>query len=116
MAYWHSVCSTKRYNLLDKFVSSLEKHRPTFLHIAPPMVSFLATRPEVTPDHLSSVSEVLVAAAPFGEALAKKYLEKAPHTIFKEAWGMGGSSGIPSVFGYKNHVGFFGIKILQSFF
>jgi len=29
-----------------------------------------------------------VAAAPFGEALAKKYLEKAPHAIFKEAWGM----------------------------
>ena len=70
------------------FVGALECHRPTFLHIAPPVVAFLANRPEVTPAHLQSIRDVLVAAAPFGEALAKKYLEKAPHTIFKEAWGM----------------------------
>ena len=70
------------------FVGALENHKPTFLHIAPPVVAFLANKPEVTPPHLSSVRDVLVAAAPFGEALAKKYLQKAPHTIFKEAWGM----------------------------
>jgi len=72
----------------ESFVNALQHHRPTFLHIAPPVVSFLANRPQVTPDHLKSIREVLVAAAPFGEALAKKYLEKAPHAIFKEAWGM----------------------------
>ena len=71
------------------YVTSLATHNPTFLHIAPPVVAFLANRPEVTPSHLHSVRDVLVAAAPFGQALAKKYLEKAPHTIFKEAWGMG---------------------------
>ena len=70
------------------FIDSLAKHKPTFLHIAPPVVAFLANHPDVKPHHLDSVRDVVVAAAPFGEALAQKYLEKAPHTIFKEAWGM----------------------------
>ena len=70
------------------FVGSLEKHKPTFLHLAPPVVAFLANSPDVKPHHLESVQNIVVAAAPFGETLAKKYLRKAPHTVFKEAWGM----------------------------
>jgi len=72
----------------ERFIAALAKHRPSFLHIAPPLVAFLANHPEVTPAHLASVRDVVVAAAPFGEALANKYLAKAPHTVFKEAWGM----------------------------
>ena len=47
----------------------LVSHRPTFLHLAPPLVGFLATHPAVTPDHLASVNYVVVGAAPVGKAL-----------------------------------------------
>ena len=36
------------------------------------------------PEHLESIKSIFVAAAPFGEATAHKFLEKAPHVIFRE--------------------------------
>ena len=39
---------------------------------------------QVRPDHLTSIKSIIVGAAPFGKALACKFLEKAPHVIFKE--------------------------------
>ena len=39
---------------------------------------------QVRPDHLTSIKSIIVGAAPFGKALACKFLEKAPHVTFKE--------------------------------
>ena len=48
------------------------------------MVAFLANSEKVKPEHLESVKHIFVAAAPFGETLAQKCLEKAPHIVFRE--------------------------------
>ena len=40
------------------FLSALLEHRPTYLHLAPPLVQFLANHPVVTADHLASVNMV----------------------------------------------------------
>ena len=47
-------------------------------------MSFLANSEKVKPEHLESIKSIFVAAAPFGEAVAQKFLEKAPHVIFRE--------------------------------
>ena len=40
------------------FLAALLTYRPTFLHLAPPLVQFLANYPAVTEDHLSSIHTV----------------------------------------------------------
>ena len=47
-------------------------------------MSFLANSEKVKPEHLESIKSIFVAAAPFGEAVAQKFLEKAPHVVFRE--------------------------------
>ena len=47
-------------------------------------MSFLANSEKVRPEHLESIKSIFVAAAPFGEATAHKFLEKAPHVVFRE--------------------------------
>ena len=37
------------------FLSAVATFRPTFLHLAPPLVQFLANHPEVTQHHLASL-------------------------------------------------------------
>jgi len=70
------------------FLKLLVEERPTFLHLAPPLVGFLANHPMVTPDHLTSVHTVLVGAAPVGPALIEQALLKGPHIKFREGYGM----------------------------
>ena len=40
------------------YVSSLAQHRPSLLHLVPPLVSFLASSNLVTRDHLASVRQI----------------------------------------------------------
>ena len=42
------------------FVKSLLKHQPTFLHLAPPLVSFIANNEKVTEEHLKYLKHVQV--------------------------------------------------------
>ena len=62
----------------------LYEFQPTILHVAPPVVLFLANDSDVTRKHLESVKTILVGAAPVGAALVNKFLEKAPHVAFRE--------------------------------
>ena len=39
------------------YIGLMNKYRPTFLHIVPPIVSFLASHPNVTPETLSSLRQ-----------------------------------------------------------
>jgi 4-coumarate--CoA ligase len=65
----------------------------------PPLVSFLATHPKVSPQLLSSVHSVTGGAAPFGPALIERFMQKAsPHVIkFREGFGMTESSPVSHV-------------------
>jgi len=72
----------------QQFLQALVKYRPTILHLAPPLVGFLANHPSVTSDHVSSIHTITVAAAPLGTALIQQLLQKAPHIEFREAYGM----------------------------
>ena len=40
------------------FLSALLRYRPSFLHLAPPLVQFLANHPAVTEEHLASLHTV----------------------------------------------------------
>ena len=40
------------------FLTALMKYRPTYLHLAPPLVQFLANHPAVTEEHLASLHTV----------------------------------------------------------
>ena len=43
------------------FLAALLRYRPTFLHLAPPLVQFLANHPAVTEDHLASLHTVILS-------------------------------------------------------
>ena len=81
------------------FADLMKKHRPTFLHLVPPLASFLANHPVITPEHLSSLRQINVGAAPSGPELIRQFYKKAPsYVMYKEGWGStevaGGGSGI----------------------
>merc|ERR1719445_1555493 len=67
-----------------QFLDAMLEHRPTFLHVAPPLVGFLATHPGVTKDHLSSLRQIFCAAAPAGPALIELFNRRAPEVRFRE--------------------------------
>jgi len=70
------------------FLKTLLDHRPTTLHLAPPLVGFLANHPAVTADHLASLQTIVVGAAPAGQALIDLFHKRAPHVRFREGYGM----------------------------
>jgi len=71
------------------FIKAMEKHKPTFLHLVPPLLGFLANNPLVTQDHLKSLRRINVGAAPIGQTLISQFYKKAPkYTIFQESWGL----------------------------
>ena len=44
----------------DLYATTLEKFKPTFLHLVPPLLTFLATDERITSKHLDSVENVTV--------------------------------------------------------
>ena len=87
-----------------QFVKLLEDHKPSFLHLVPPLVSFLSNSPQVRPDHLTSLRSINSGAAPAGPSLISQFYEKAAeYTVFKEGWGQtelaGGATGIARAYG-----------------
>ena len=52
-----------------QFVKLMEEHKPSFLHLVPPLVSFLASSPMVQPHHLASLRAINSGAAPAGNSL-----------------------------------------------
>ena len=70
------------------FLKTLVDYRPTTIHIAPPLVGFLANHPAVTPGHLASLNTIVVGAAPAGQALIDLFNKRAPNVRFREEYGM----------------------------
>ena len=80
----------------EMYLKSLVEHKPTILHLVPPIISFLATHPMVKSSMLESVRAVVGAAAPFGPALIENFKKRCePHDVqFREGYGMTESSSI----------------------
>ena len=70
------------------FLNALITYKPTFLHLAPPILNFLTTNPGVKSHHLESLRYILVGAAPVAPTLIRRFKEKAPTVEFREGWGM----------------------------
>ncbi len=68
----------------DTFVAAMQKHKPMFMHFAPPLVQFCVNNDAITQEHLGNLEYVNVAAAPVGEALASAFKAKAPNCFFRE--------------------------------
>ncbi len=67
----------------EAYMLALQKYKPTWLNLVPPLVSFLATHPKVQSSHLASVKNITGGAAPFGPALIEKFMEKASPNVIK---------------------------------
>lgn len=68
----------------NQLLRLIEVHRPTFMNLVPPLVSWYAEADEVKTRHVQDLRFVFVAAAPVGETLANKFWEKAPNCLFRE--------------------------------
>ena len=85
-----AVSEVKKMPKFDPYMyaESLERHKSTTLHVATPIISFLANNEKVRPDHLESIKSCFVSATPVGEAIAYKFLKKAQNVDFREVWGI----------------------------
>jgi len=92
---FHGLYYGCRQVVLPKFdpkimINVLRKYRPTWLHLVPPLVSFMVGHPDVKVDDLSSVKYIRSAAAPLSPNLAQQLMNKIgnPNTKLQESWGM----------------------------
>ena len=58
--------------------------QPTFLHMAPPLLSFVVNHDDISEKHLESLHYVMTAAAPTGPTLYQQFHKKAPGVILRE--------------------------------
>ncbi|KAK8743688.1 hypothetical protein OTU49_001211, partial [Cherax quadricarinatus] len=87
------------------FVDVLEKHKISYLHSVPPVVSFLAHHPLVKPEHLSHTHTVSSGAAPAGSTLINNFIKKfGSEIIFQEGYGMTETSPVTHLTPKDNHV------------
>ena len=71
-------------SLLNAWFRKCLFEQPTFLHLVPPLVSFLASSPDITSEDLSSLEHINAAAAPSGQEIIRQFKSKAPNCIYGE--------------------------------
>ncbi|HET8592844.1 MAG TPA: AMP-binding protein [Solirubrobacterales bacterium] len=81
-----TIVTMARFDL-DGLLDILERHRVTWLHIAPPVVLAFATAPEVEGRDTSALKMVISGAAPLDEDLAKRAEERIGAPI-RQGYGM----------------------------
>ena len=81
------------------FIHALEKYKPNFLHLAPPLLAFCADNSGVKAEALHRLHHVMVAAAPTGPTLLRRFKEKAPSVYVKE-----GKINLKAQQGFKNRM------------
>ncbi|KAJ8719772.1 hypothetical protein PYW08_011947 [Mythimna loreyi] len=90
----------------DMFLNALLVHRLQLLYLAPPMVLFLGSYPQVTAKHLEHVTCVTSGAAPLPSADIQRLFEKAERDIqFCQGYGLTETSPLVCVtrMGEKTH-------------
>jgi acyl-CoA synthetase (AMP-forming)/AMP-acid ligase II len=72
-----------------KFLTAVQTHRLTVLHVVPPVCVFLSKHPVVSKFDLSSVHTIFSAAAPLGEELAGQLKTRlGEHIDIRQGYGM----------------------------
>jgi 4-coumarate--CoA ligase len=54
------------------------------LAVVPPLLSFLASHPQVKAEQLTSVKSIYVGAAPVGKAMVEQCRKRMPDVTFRE--------------------------------
>ena len=72
----------------ETFLSTIEKHRITFAHIVPPLVVFLAKHPLVEKYNVTSIEDLITAAAPLGGDVLKSASERTRCKLIRQAYGL----------------------------
>ncbi|XP_046456759.1 4-coumarate--CoA ligase 3-like [Daphnia pulex] len=72
------------------YLNSVHQHRPSALHLAPPLVSLLGLRPDLKLEAFHRLHTVIVGAAPLGPAAATRFIERLrkPDLFMQEGYGM----------------------------
>ncbi|CAH0400179.1 unnamed protein product [Chilo suppressalis] len=81
----------------DSFLGALKIHRSNILYVAPPMVLFLGSSSQITPEHFASVRLVTSGAAPLPPADVEKMMSKAQGRKFGIVQGYGMTEAAPLV-------------------
>jgi len=72
----------------EVFLKCIEEHKATKLFIVPPILNFLANSPLVDNYDISSIWDVICGAAPAGEILTKKALQRLSNASIRQAYGL----------------------------
>lgn len=74
----------------EDYIKALVTYKPTYLFVVPSLLLFLASHPQITKEHLSSVEEITSGAAPLTEGLLQKFRLKIdnPEVIIRQGYGM----------------------------
>lgn len=71
------------------FVKTISDHKIDRLHIVPPMLNFLVQTPVATPEALSCIRGIIIAAAPVAPSMAQAFKQKMDKDlVFQECFGM----------------------------
>jgi len=82
----------------ETFIKGIREHKPTCIHLVPPLISFMAASPEFTKKEFESIHSIMGGAAPIGEALISRLLQKAEkYFFFQEGYGMTESSPVTHI-------------------
>ncbi|XP_071079909.1 uncharacterized protein [Haliotis cracherodii] len=67
----------------EMFLTTLQKHKISILHVVPPIVLFLAKHPVVSKFDLSNLKYVICGAAPLGEGLTSEFQNRLKAPVYQ---------------------------------
>ena len=72
----------------ETFLSSIEKYRVNIVHVVPPLVIFFGKHPIVGNYDLSSVGDIMTAAAPLGGDVVKAASDRTGCQLIRQGYGL----------------------------
>jgi thioester reductase-like protein len=81
-----TIVTMPRFDL-ETFLSLIEKHKITRIHVVPPILLALAKQPIVDKYNLSSLRVLTSVAAPLSHQLIKECEQRLPNCIVKQGYG-----------------------------
>lgn len=80
----------------EDYIKCLSDYKPKMLFVVPSLLTFLASHPKVKKEHLSSVTNIMIGAAPVTESTISKFLTKCEKSrddiVIQQGFGMTESS------------------------
>jgi len=71
------------------YLETIQNYRVSYLHIAPPLLLFLAKQPLVTNYNLSAIRNIFVGAAPSSADTINELLDRFPNQlVFRQGYGL----------------------------